>query len=125
MTHDITTVNNPDISKWLQHSWYDLVYYRDSKDSFPLDEGENIGLWHGVSHLVGKALCYWILPVSGIPIYHTTVRPIPHAEMRSPDFIKRAEAFDKAIIETLGDPRIPNNEALEDMQSLFDEKNYN
>ena len=43
--------------------------------------------------------------------------------MRVPDFIKRAEDSCKAIIYKLCDPGIPNNEALVDMQSPFDEEN--
>ena len=34
--------NTPDISEWIQHSWYDLVCYQDIKDRFPLDEGEKL-----------------------------------------------------------------------------------
>ena len=45
--------------------------------------------------------------------------------MSGPDFINRAEDVDKYVIEELGDPRIPNNESLEDMWILFDEDNYN
>ena len=45
--------------------------------------------------------------------------------MRSPDFIKRYEAFYKDILDKLVEPRTPDNESLEDMQSLFDKYNYN
>lgn len=57
----------PDISPWVQHSWYDNVWYRDQ-------DGENkIGKWLGPAIGIGGGDCYWILPKSARPIARSTV----------------------------------------------------
>ena len=100
--YEHVTGDTPDISEWIEHSWYDLILYKDSNKHFPSKCGEQVGRWLGVSHRVGQALCYWILPKSGMPISRTTVRPVMAAERTDPEFIKRAKAFDDAIKDKLG-----------------------
>ena len=100
--YEHVTGDTPDISEWIEHSWYDLILYKDANEHFPSKCGEQVGRWLGVSHRVGQALCYWILPKSGMPISRTTVRPVMAAERTDPEFIKRAKAFDDAIKDKLG-----------------------
>ena len=47
-----------DISEWMEFEFYDLVWFwnNQSGDTKPM-----LGLWIGVSHRFGSALCYWIL----------------------------------------------------------------
>ena len=67
---EIITGITPDITEYLDFTIYCWVYYRT-------DGGlgtNSIGRWLGVSHRVGPAMTYWILPASGIPISTDTVQ---------------------------------------------------
>jgi hypothetical protein len=57
----------PDISLWIQHAWYDNVWYRDS------DGESKIGKWLGVANGIGGGDCFWLLPMSARPIARSTV----------------------------------------------------
>ena len=57
---EIITGDTPDISEYLDFSFYDWVTYRAN-----LGLGENsLGKWLGVSHKIGQLMSYWILTVS-------------------------------------------------------------
>ena len=61
---EIITGETPDISEYLDFSFYDWVVYRNNASL-----GEtSLGRWIGVSHKVEQLMTYWILPISGIPI---------------------------------------------------------
>lgn len=66
----------PDISEWLDFNIYDWCYFRTNGG---LAQRE-LGRWLGVSHRVGQAMTYWILPKSGIPISCDTVQRVTNAE---------------------------------------------
>mmetsp|Transcript_17331 Transcript_17331/g.42358 ORF Transcript_17331/g.42358 Transcript_17331/m.42358 type:complete len:358 (+) Transcript_17331:1030-2103(+) len=60
----------PDISEYLDFTIiYGWVFYR-TDGGLGMNE---IGRWLGVSHRIGPAMTYWILPRSGIPITTDTV----------------------------------------------------
>lgn len=52
------TGENPDIYEFMDYDFYDWVYFWDTSDS---QYNPNIGIWLGVSHIVGNCLCYYIL----------------------------------------------------------------
>ena len=53
------TGETPGISEYLDFKFYDWVTYRSNAGLGEL----YIGRWLGVSHKVGHAMSYWILPV--------------------------------------------------------------
>jgi hypothetical protein len=57
----------------------------------------------GVAHKVGSEMCYWLMPVSGIPVANTTVQHVTLEEMRNPNIQVQIEAFDKALVGRLKD----------------------
>jgi hypothetical protein len=87
----------PDISPWIQHAWYDDVWYRDA-------DGENrIGKWLGLASGIGGGDCFWILPMSARPIARSTVWSISRDELAA-DAIKSAVLALNASIEAkIGD----------------------
>ena len=57
-----------------------------------------------MAHCIGgQAMCYWILPESGIPIAHTTVQVLSAEEMSTDIVCNDLIQFDKAITGKLGD----------------------
>ena len=93
--YETVTGNTPDISEWMEFDWYQPVRYHDST-AFP-EPVAHLGRWLGISHRVGQAMCYWILPVSGVPISRTTVQAVPLDEQRSHEFEAELKAFDQSV----------------------------
>jgi len=70
--YELLTGRAPDISEYVEFSWYDPLWYYDQED-FP-EARRRLGHWLGVAHRVGQACCYYILPHSGHPIVRSTVQ---------------------------------------------------
>ena len=87
----------PDKSPWIQHTWYDNVWYRDA-------DGENkIGKWLGLARGIGGGDCYWILPISAKPIARSTVWNTT-AEEHTLEAVKISiRSLDASVHEKLGD----------------------
>ena len=66
-----------------------------------MTKGETLARWCGVSHRVGRALCYWILTVTGTLIYCTTVQPVTGEELRKPDVREQIHNFKLKLNESL------------------------
>ena len=114
------TGDTPDISEWIEYDWYQPVWYHNPGD-FPVNEPENLGRWLGVSHRIGQALCYWILPASGEPIARTTVRPWPAGDLQNQQKLQRLQEYDQSVRQRIdgADPVVvpglpdPNNRVID------------
>ena len=73
---EIISGNTPEISKYLDFSFYDYVVHKPNAGV----GAPEIGRWLGVAHRVGPDMSYWVLPNSGIPIACTTVQRITNLE---------------------------------------------
>jgi hypothetical protein len=123
--YELVTGNTPDISKYIAFHWYQPVYYYDST-VFP-EERELLGRWLGVAHSIGQAMCFWILPKSGVPIAQTTLRAVSDAELQSNQVLQELNSFDESIQRKIGDSHLTEdalsfkygsdelNKALEDV----------
>ena len=84
---EIITGITADISEYLDFTIYGWVFYRtDARLGV-----NHIGRWLGVSHRVGPAMTYWVLPKSGIPISTDTVQVVTQAELMT-DEVKELQA---------------------------------
>ena len=93
----------PDISSLTTFNFYDPVWYIEQKEGFP-NPKRRMGRWLGEAYDIGQAMCYWILPFSGVPIARSTVQPIPQ-EFWSFDAAKQGlEELDKILIGKFGEP---------------------
>lgn len=79
---DRLTGDTNDISEWIEFEFYDLCHYWDNQTD---SREPNIGIWLGVVHRVGSALCYWILTNKGNVISRTTVQNLTKVESENPD----------------------------------------
>jgi hypothetical protein len=73
--YEVVTGRTPDISEYLDFHWYQPIWYFDQEAQVP-EERRKLGRWLGVAHRVGQALCYYVLPISAIPIVRSTIQPI-------------------------------------------------
>jgi hypothetical protein len=69
-----------------------------------------IGRWIGVSHRVGQAMCYWILPKSAEPISRSTIQALTPDELKTPEVLEQLHAYDERVNERLarGDNDLPD-----------------
>ena len=96
------TGDTPDISEWLEFEFYDLCWYWDNQQ----DSNEpKLGRWLGVSHRVGSALCYWILPNTGIVIARTTVQHLTKQEAAKPDTQQSIRDYHISMDKAIGDDK--------------------
>ena len=72
------TGETPDISEYLDHGFYDRVWFREHAGVGPT----KLARFIGVSDTVGSLLSYWVLPISGIPESRTTVQRVTTLEAK-------------------------------------------
>ena len=70
------TGETPDISKWVDFEFYQIVRYWDQANK----EGK-IGRWLGVSHRVGSRLAYWVINEKGNIFSQTTMQHLTDTEI--------------------------------------------
>jgi hypothetical protein len=99
---EMVTGNTPDISEYISFQWYQPVWFFDNT-SFP-EPTKHIARWIGVAHNIGQAMCFWVLPSSGVPIARSTVQSITEAELRDPSVQSRLQSYDKEIEQKLQTP---------------------
>ena len=82
---ELMTGETPDISEYVDFSFYDWVNYRPNAGL-----GEpSIGRWLGVSHKIGNLMSYWILTMSGNVISCTTVSRVTSSEKNTDEYKTR------------------------------------
>ncbi|MGH3055661.1 MAG: hypothetical protein ACRDL7_11860, partial [Gaiellaceae bacterium] len=107
--YEYVTGNTPDISEYVEFDWYQPIWYFESAD-FPNDR-RLMGRWLGVSHRIGQAMCYWVLPKSGIPISRSTVQAVSEQDSKQEDVRNQVQDFDNVIGEKAGEDLSRNQAA--------------
>ena len=93
------TGDTPDISEYLDFSFYDWCWYNDNTS---LGETK-LGHWLGVSHHVGSLMSYWVITLKGHVISWTTVSRVTNLEKQQTDVKHRLEECDSAITARFND----------------------
>jgi hypothetical protein len=91
----MVTGNTPDISEYICFNWFQPVWYYDNT-SFP-EPTKHLARWIGVAHNIGQAMCFWVLPSSGVPIARSTVQAISEVELRSAEVQEQIRIYDETI----------------------------
>jgi hypothetical protein len=95
--------HTPDILSLTTFNFYEPVWYLEQTKEFPKPK-RKMGRWLGEAYNIGQALCYWILPISGIPNARSTVQAIPQ-EYFSTDLARQElNELDQALVNKLGAP---------------------
>lgn len=97
-----------DISPFIEHAWYDWVYWWDTISSFP-EPREVLGRWLGPSLDVGPAMTAKILKINGQILHLQTYRPLSEDEYAQPHITAEREQFDREIRRLLGRPATPDD----------------
>jgi hypothetical protein len=66
----------------------------------------------GVAHRVGSDMCFWLMPVSGVPVVHTMVQHVTAKDLRNPDLQSRVDNFNMRLDQRLDDMNfvLPGND---------------
>ena len=72
-----------DISPFVEHAWYDWIYWWDTRSKMP-EPREVLGRWLGPAIDIGPAMTSKILKENGQVIYSSTYRAITGNEMQDP-----------------------------------------
>jgi Reverse transcriptase (RNA-dependent DNA polymerase) len=88
----------PDISEWLDFTFYDRVWYWYQPGD---EDNPRLGRWIGVAEQVGSGMTYWILGETGTVTARSTVQHVTDHEMLSYDMRKRLEEFDAALAKAI------------------------
>ena len=81
--NQVLTGKVQDISKFLQFSFYEPVYYNDYSDGFPSSSNEEQGWWVGIAINVGDSLVYKVLTKQNKVIYHSALTSVLDAAPRN------------------------------------------
>ena len=90
---EIITGEIPDISEYVDFSFYDWVTYRANTGLGEL----SLGRWLGVSHKIGQLMSYWILTIKGRVISCTAVQKLTALEQKTIEWKDRMEIYEKEI----------------------------
>jgi hypothetical protein len=117
--------HTPDISSLTTFNFYEPVWYLEQTEEFPKPR-RKMGRWLGEAYNIGQALCYWVLPASGIPIAQSTVQPIPQEYLSTDTGKQELNELDQGLTDKLGNP-VTSSEPIEydvndpDTSNEFDE----
>lgn len=99
----------PDISEYCDFDFYDLVWYWRSPRPSLAEHDRELARWVGVANNIGSDMCYWLIPVSGIPIASTAVQHVTADDMRDHDIRQRVEQFNQRLAKRLDDTNFEIN----------------
>jgi hypothetical protein len=97
------TGQTPDISKWLDFQFYNLIWFHNLEKPAMEDKSRRLGRWLGISHRIGSDMCYWVLTDSGQVISCATVQHVTTAERGTKDISNIVNHFNEKINERLSD----------------------
>ena len=92
---EIITGETPDISEYLDFSFYDWITYRTDAGMGEL----SLGRWLGVSHKVGQLMSYWILTSSARVISCVTVQRLTNLEQQTMEWKQNMHDYNEKIKE--------------------------
>ena len=101
--YEMITGKTPDISEYLDFDFYDLVWYWRQPHPSLSEHDRELARWMGVAHRVGSDMCYWLMPVSGVPVVNSSVQHVTADERRNPEITHRIEDFNTRLNTRLDD----------------------
>ena len=96
---EFVTGETPDISEYLDFSYWDFVWF---KDNAGLGEVQ-LGRWCGVAKKIGNSMTYYVLPITGKATACGTVAPLSNIDMQKPQYKAMMAEYDARIEEILKD----------------------
>jgi hypothetical protein len=99
--HEAVHGHTLDISSLTMFEFYEPIWYYDQTATFPEPKSQ-LARWLRDAHDFGQAICYWILPASGIPIVCSSIQPITDEQHCTDEVKKELMTLNAMINEKLG-----------------------
>ncbi len=74
--YEMITGKTPDILEYLDFDFCDLVWYWHQPNPSLSEHNCELACWMGVAHRVGLEMCYWLMPVSEVPVVNSSVQHV-------------------------------------------------
>jgi hypothetical protein len=107
------TGDTPDISEWLDFSFYDLVWVWDQPGEL---NNPQLGRFLGIAHRIGSDLCYYVLKSNGRVLARTTVQHVTKEDLQVTDTKHKLELFNSEMNQRLADDNHIDNGGDGDFQ---------
>ncbi len=101
--YEMITGKTPDISEYLDFNFYDLVWYWRQPSPSLSTHDQELARWMGIAHRVGSDMCYWLMPVSGVPLVNSSVQHVTAEDLRNPDIMQLINNVNRRIETQLDD----------------------
>jgi hypothetical protein len=85
--YEMITGKTPAISEYLDFNFYDLVWYWRQPSPSLSEHDRELARWMGVAHRVGLDMCYWLMPVSGVPVVNSSVQHVTAENLQNPEIM--------------------------------------
>lgn len=118
--YEIVTGETPDISEYIDFSFYDWVWFVNNPND--KEAPAELGRWLGVSHRVGSGMCYYVLNQKGKVLSRTSVQGLTSQEHFSEETRSRMEKYDLELAGRLADSKHVSEANLEGIIYLEDEE---
>jgi len=88
----------PNISEYIQHKWFDWVWFNDPDDP----DKQRLGRWLGPAHSVGQGMAFHVLTHNGNVMTRSTVVSLSRQELENDSNKIRMVDYTKSMESTLG-----------------------
>ena len=95
--YEMITGKTPDILEYFDFDFYDLVWYWLWLNPFLSEHVCELARWMGIAHRVGLDMCYWLMPVSGVPVVNSSVQHITADKLRNPEIMHQIDDFNTRL----------------------------
>ena len=115
---EVVTSETPDISQYLDFSWYDWVWYKENAGR----DLPRLGWFLGIANSASNLMLFYLLPESGIPIVAGTVQRVTHLELQTDSVKECVKVFNDKISVKFKEGRIAadNEDFAAKFNRLFD-----
>ena len=100
----------PDISPWVQHAWYEEVWYCN------VNKVDKLSLWLGAASCHGAGDAFWILLKSCKPIVRSTDWSVTVEEKQTLEVQSLPEELHASVKSKIGDNRTDDDEVNQELQ---------
>jgi len=91
--YEMITDKTLDVSEYLDFDFYDLVWYWQTPNPSLSGHDRELARWMGVAHRMGSDMCYWLMPVSGVPVVNSSIQHVTAADLHDSQVIERVHDF--------------------------------
>jgi len=95
--------NTPNISEWLDLSFYDWCWFWNVPTHKLTEDKADIGRILGIAHRVGSDMYYWVLTDTGQVLARTTIQRVTNNNLQVTTIQERMRVYTQKITECLDD----------------------